>query len=458
MNLADRVATHASNDPEWTALRLADGTTYSYAQLDDAATRAAASLSAGGLRGRRFALGSPDPFAHCAWLLAGLASGCDVLPLLPQLHPAELETVFRHAGVAATVAALPEPGRDRVRPDGEPGQLLHFTSGSYGAKKIVVRPHDGVVDESLSIAQALGLTADDVVLVASPLAHGFGCGMLRATLAAGATLAHAPGADVISQLNGIRALLGGGATVITGVPFVFRSLLRKPALTVAGDLRAFAGGAPLTSRLAEQWDEATSIPLRQEYGLGEGGIVAFGDAGAAPESIGKPIPHVRLVIAAGTDTEVGELIVHRPHPPTRYLLGDAPETFRSDGGIRTGDLARIDEHGYYYMVGRTKSIINVAGNKVVPLEVEMLLMEIAGVDEATVLSCPDPVTGERPAAVVQARADGPTASACHAYLKERLAPHKLPQTIMVVDEMPMTPSGKADREAMSDWLTRSRPS
>lgn len=454
MDLIKLIAQHTEKNPDHVMLKLSDGSTFTYRELYTAIQSVRAWLFTKGVKGSIIILDAPSDFDHICCLIACISLGCRVLPFYKRLHDKEKKSIIKKVQPLIVLKERPEGRKmNNCFFETHAGHILHFTSGSYGAKKIVLRPYGNLVDEAISVATALRLTVDDVVLVTSPLAHSFGCGMLRAVLYVGATLALAPNLEINRKIVGIRRLLREDASIVTGVPYIYELLLRGSTRSpIRQGMRCYAGGAHLTRSLAERWEQIFNEPLRQEYGLGEGGITTFANQSDPPESIGSPIPNVRLKIIETDPSGVGELIVYRPDAPRRYLFNESPQTFQKDGGIRTGDLARADKNGRYYLVGRKKAIINVAGLKVNPREIELCLMQHNAVDEAVIMSMPDITTGERPVAFVKTSDKQLTGRACINFLSQYLSKHKIPKRVLLVTELPRTESGKIDQMRLTELL------
>jgi|ERR1044072_2252983 acyl-CoA synthetase (AMP-forming)/AMP-acid ligase II len=454
MSFLSLIAQRAQAQPSHVALKLSDGSVFTYREIHKAIREVQSWLVNENIPKGVIVLDLQFEFEYIACLIACLCNGYQVLPFYKNLHIKERRQLIAKVQPSAILEKQPSGNNTSTRNfDDEEGQILHFTSGSFGLKKIVVRPYNNLLDEASSVGATLGITSDDIVLVASPLAHSFGCGMLRTILCAGATLAFSPSINIHSRVIGIRKLLQENITIVTGVPYVFELLARgKVIRSRYHSTRFFAGGATLNRALAAKWESLFNSPLRQEYGLGEGGISSFADPSDPPESIGSPIKHVRFVIDNPNSLGVGELVVYRPHPPTRYLFEDSPETFQSDGGIRSGDLAYQDEAKRFFLAGRIKGVINVAGSKVNPNEIESCLMQHANIEEVVVMGVEDSITGEKPAAFVKHRDGSLTEKEYMRFLSSHLSRFKLPDQIIFVNDWPRTESGKIDFKRLKTLL------
>lgn len=333
------------------------------------------------------------------------------------------------------------------------GDLLHFTSGSSGPSKIVIRPRKNLFDEAYGVSQHLGLTGAERIMVMTPLQHSFGCGVWRACLSAGATLVVPAAFNIAAKLVEIRSLLRELLpNYVFGVPYLYQ-VLGSSKLILWNQTRCFAGGETLFPATSDQWLKSTGVPLQQEYGLGEGGIAVMALPNSPPSVLGRPIPGVRLKVDRPChNAGVGELVVYRNHAPKAYLLEGPADTFMPDGGIRTGDLVS-HEDGEYVFHGRIKSIIVVAGLKVTTQEIEEAIRRQPRVGDVAVIAYPDDITGERPVAfVVPEAGEKVNPIEIRACLKATIDSYKVPKQIKIVNELPRTASGKVDRNALKQHV------
>jgi len=345
----------------------------------------------------------------------------------------------RNAGAtgtaATTAAAAPAPTASPA--------VLHLTSGSSGRRKGVVRGEANLVDEARGVAQALELRPTDRILCSTPVYHSFASGLLCAAL--------------------WSLVADHRASIIAGVPYVFQFLSRTagPVRRDIGALRlAVSGGAHMHRAWNDRFRQRFGLPVVQEYGLSEGGIATFNldDPQGRPESVGRPIPGVRLSIVDPDDPhralppgETGEVVVHRRFCPTAYSgdPGESRRTFFAPDSVRTGDLGLLDDEGFLFLAGRSKLMINVAGTKVAPREVEAALLAHPAVTDAVVFDYPDDVLGETVRAVVVCR-DGsaPTEPRLIAHCRRLLSAYKVPQAVYSLKSIPRTAAGKPDLQAL----------
>ena len=404
------------------------------------------------------------------WVAAFLATrhlGLTAVSIGDKARPAELRTLASrfsvrlvitrgpHPAAAATgvdvldVASLSDAPTLPKRSERE-AALIHLTSGSSGSPKGVLRTESDLTEEARDVAATLRLTADDALLCATPVYHSFTSGLLTASLYAGTPcllmdrLAPAALLDLASSRS---------ASIIAGVPYVFQTLTALSSHHQLPALRlAISGGAHLQPATATLFCQRFGAPLIQEYGLSEAGIVTLDLCGPS-DSVGPPIPNLDLLIADPADPSrhlptgvTGEVMVRRAFPPAGYLDNpvETTETF-TPYGIRTGDLGCIDAAGRLEVKGRIKTMINVAGAKVAPGEVEDVLLAHRDVTEAAVFAVPDPSLGEVVAAVVVAQpGTAVTEPILREHCRDLLSAYKVPAFIRVQPDLPRTLSGKPD--------------
>ncbi|MZD07430.1 AMP-binding protein, partial [Streptomyces sp. SID5785] len=331
--------------------------------------------------------------------------------------------------------------------------VVLYTSGTTGTPKGAELTHGNLVGNALTTARTLlGLTPDDVLLGGLPLFHAFGqtCALNAATASA-ATLSLLPRFRPEEALEMLRR---DGVTVFLGVPTMYTALLRTGVSPRPSRLRlGVSGGSSLPVELLHAAERALGVQVLEGYGLSETSPVAcFNPPGGArrPGSIGLPVDGVELCLfGSGGETvtepgEIGELAIRGANVMKGYRgRPDATaEAFR-DGWFLSGDLARRDEDGYYFVVDRKKDLIIRGGYNVYPREVEEVLYAHPGVVEAAVVAVPHPEFGEEVAAVV-VLAPGATVTPeeLRAYVKERVAPYKYPRLVRIAEALPKGPTGK----------------
>lgn len=375
-----------------------------------------------------------DPVRFTAKLLAALVCKCTALPIpasCSEQTKLQLRSIHRNVGMSG---------------------VIHMTSGSIGASKLIVRPVENLIDEGIAVADRLDLSVISKLVVTSPLQHSYGSGLLFAALYSGAILFTATQPNIYERIGKIRYWLDHQPNVIAGVPYTFHLILHGwRAQTLGSDTLALSGGEPLPERLAWLWQTVTGSPLRQEYGLSEGGIVSIADREDPVSSVGRPLDGIDITV----DPLTSEILVDRDYSHRLfYLDGERPATdalFR----IPTGDLGYI-ENDRLFITGRSKSVIIVAGMKVVPEEVSLAICELPDVVDAFTTAIPDVMSGQRPISAVLSSNRFMTVADVRQWLHGRLEHYKIPVKILLLDEFPRLPSGKVDKHELSKWLSIDR--
>jgi acyl-CoA synthetase (AMP-forming)/AMP-acid ligase II len=351
--------------------------------------------------------------------------------------------------------------RDAAVPadDGDPAVII-YTSGSTGEKKGVVLTHRNLAANTDSIVTSLNLTAADRVCVVLPFTYCYGASLLHTHIRAG-------GSVVLSRppvsLNASRDIDRYGCTGFAGVPSTFQILLgwtpfadqRFPTLRYMTQ----AGGRlpdKYLKILAERFADKEIFVM---YGATEAtarmSILPPALLKEKMGSIGKGMPGVTLAVVRDDGTpvlpgETGEIVARGGNIMKEYL--NDPEGTREvlrDGWLHTGDLATVDDDGFIFIRGRTKHLIKSAGFRVSAAEIEREILAVPGIAACTVVGLPDDTLGEAVAAMVQ-----PCHGLDHRDLRARILDHcrrrlpayKNPVHLLIVDEIPLNASGKADTE------------
>ncbi|HZS93959.1 MAG TPA: AMP-binding protein, partial [Chloroflexota bacterium] len=332
--------------------------------------------------------------------------------------------------------------------------VLLYTSGTTGRPKGAELTHDNMSTNARTMATTLvKATPEDVIMGCLPLFHSFGltCALNTAVFA-GASLALLPRFDPVKVLETIER---EKVTVFEGVPTMYAALLHAPnaAQYDTGSLRTcISGGSAMPVELLRQFEATFGAPILEGYGLSETSPVAsfnHPDRERKVGSIGTQVAGVRMRVVddAGRDVpvgEIGEIAIQGENVMKGYWRRPAETTAAiPDGWFRSGDLARADEEGYFYIVDRKKQLIIRGGYNVYPREVEEALYEHPAIAEAAVVGIKHPTLGEEVGAAV-ALAPGKTATAeeLRAFAGERVAPYKCPRYVWFVDALPKGPTGK----------------
>ena len=336
-----------------------------------------------------------------------------------------------------------------------------YTSGTTGKPKGAVIPHRQVVWNAINTVISWGLREDDISPVFTPMFHVGGLfAFLTPLLYVGGRVVLARGFDADESL---RTIVAERCTVILGVPTLFGMWQRSPVFGCAdlSHVRFFiSGGAPCPPQLIEQWRREKGVVFRQGYGLTEAGPNCFSmtDAESARKtgSVGRPVLHSEATIVdpateaavpAGTE---GELVLRGPHVCSGYWR-DAEATAAAirDGGFHTGDTARQDVDGFFYIVGRIKDMIKSGGENIYAAEVEAVFREHPAVHDAALIGEPDERWGEVGVMFVAAR-EPVQAEELLAFCAARIAKYKVPKRVVFRGALPYTPYGKVLKMVLRD--------
>ncbi|MBX6363185.1 MAG: AMP-binding protein [Gemmatimonadetes bacterium] len=468
------------------------GDRLTYAELDAGADRWAAALASLGVGpGDLVAVLASNRREQVELFFACGRLGAALVPLNWRLAPAELGPILadarprvllgdsRFRAAAEAAAPLPHsavwldldadaprllgragaPPEDRAVGPDDPALVL-YTSGSTGRPKGAVLPHRQLVWNAVATTTSWELGPTDVAPISTPLFHTGGWNVFATPLwHRGGTVVLLDAFDPAAFLD---VMAEEGCTFALTVPTQLMMLLQAPSWgRPLPALRSFmSGGAPLPPALAERV-RASGYRLREGYGLTECGPNCFASTDEAslrrPGSVGWPIAHLsmRLVTEDGREAEVGEpgeLLLRGPQRFAGYLRDPArtAEALTPDGWLRTGDLARRDADGAFYICGRRKEMFISGGENVFPGEVEAALADCEGVLEVAVIGVPDALWGEVGRAFV-VRRPGTTLTAADvvAHVRARLAAYKAPKSVVFVDAIPRLGSGKVDRPALA---------
>ena len=359
------------------------------------------------------------------------------------VEPGEFENVI---GAAQPVTEVADTG------DGDTAVIL-YTSGTTGQPKGAELSNANLARNAEISRGLFGLGADAVVLGALPLFHTFGqtCGM-NATLGGGGTLTLIPRFDPAKALEIIER---DKVNVFQGVPTMYGAMLH---LDGRGDydvstLKVCAsGGSAMPMELMRGFEDAFGCTVLEGYGLSESSPVAsFNHPGRErkPGSIGTPITGVEMKVVDDDGNEVdqgdvGEILIKGHNVMNGYWnREEATAETIIDGWLHTGDIGKVDEDGYFFIVDRKKEMIIRGGYNVYPREIEEVLYEHPDVREAAVLGIPSDEYGEEVAAAVALK-DGASTSPdeLRSYVKEQVAGYKYPRKVWLVDELPKGPTGK----------------
>ncbi|GHH98534.1 fatty acid--CoA ligase family protein [Neobacillus kokaensis] len=341
--------------------------------------------------------------------------------------------------------------------------LILYTSGTTGKPKGAMLTHKNLYRNAKDIGDYLKINHDDRVITALPMFHVFCLTVaLNAPLLSGATILIVP---KFSPKEIFRLAKQYEATVFAGVPTMYNFLFQYPEVNTE-DLKHFrlciSGGASMPVALLQNFEAKFNVLISEGYGLSEASpVTCFNplDRPRKPGSIGTSILHVenKVVNELGEELpigEVGELIVRGPNVMKGYYkMPEETAATIKDGWLYTGDLARMDKEGYFYIVDRKKDLIIVGGYNVYPREVEEVIYNHKDVVEAAVLGIPDPNQGEAVSAYAVTKNPELTAEQLQEYCKKYLAKYKVPASIEFLEELPKNTTGKILRRALKKQVT-----
>jgi fatty-acyl-CoA synthase len=519
--VAAALGTRATADPGRPYLLFGDDV-LTYGELESKAESLAASLANLGLQaGERLALVLPPCPEFAVAMFAAAKLGVVIVPLNPQLPPADLQYALRHSEAACAVTVeevdgtdylglfeeltpqLPElrylvtvgeedlwygdrvyqfedlvsagAGRDYAATTSEPADdcfALVYTSGTMGKPKGVELSHRNLLATAAGTADAAGLTADDTVVGISALFHvfGLGPGLLSTMLAGAAVVLHAdPSANgVLDSAERHRA------TVHYGNPTHYIAeldALSERRRDLSSLRLAVLAGAPVSDELVERLADELDVVVISAYSVTETSSTVSASRPDDPDdkrrfTVGRPLPGttVRVRDADGSELpveSVGEIAVKGPGVMLGYHRQpkETSAAVDEEGYFRTGDLGLVDEEGYLHLVGRKKDVIIKAGFNVYPREVEARIESHPAVQSVAVVGLSDPLLGEAICAcVVPVEGAIVTDQEIVDWCRETLAEPKVPDQVLFIDELPRTDTGQVRRTDLSRELRSQGPS
>ena len=378
--------------------------------------------------GRVFAVSVRDAFAVLATVLYLRERGGSVL-LMHGETPQEVALAKAQAAGCAVLISGDAPDV-QVLGEGtrvEEPSLFQFSSGTTGDPKLIARSWAEVGQEIDGYNAVFPATDEEVPIILVPVSHSYG-------LIAGTMTALARGVEpiIVQDKNpkfALQVIRNNPRHVIYGVPFLYHILS-----SLGKDVRfhkLLSSGSPMTDALLEKL-RGRSEAVLQQYGCTEAGCLAIGERITAASHVGRPLAHVE--ISAGSADNPHEVVAAFKHLPKR---------------VRTQDLGYLTEDGQLHVLARLDDLINVSGLKVIPSEVESVLLRYPGVREAVVYKGKHPVWGETVKSLIVPQSEL-SPSDVKAWCIRHLAPHQVPSTIGFVDEIPKTPTGKVSRKLLHE--------
>jgi acyl-CoA synthetase (AMP-forming)/AMP-acid ligase II len=390
---------------------------------------------------------------------AGIAAKLNI-PILTLIH-AETDPAGLFHLEGATAAAATQP---RAPSPSDPALVLH-TSGTTARPKIVPLTNANITASAAHIARSLALTPADTCLNVMPLFHIHGLiAAVTASLSAGAAVCCTPGFNAFKFAELLRDIR---PTWYTAVPTMHQAILMRMRAQTdqarAAKLRFIrSSSASLPPQVMAELEDVFGAPVIEAYGMTE----------AAHQMAANPLPpRTRkpgaVGIAAGPEIaimddahtilpqgEIGEVVIRGPNVTPGYDNNPAANaTAFTDGWFRTGDQGRLDEEGYLFLTGRLKEQINRGGEKISPLEVDVVLLDHPAIAQACTFGIPHDKLGEEVGAAIVLR---PGTQATEAEIRDfaaiRLAPFKVPRRVLIMDDIPKGATGKIQRIGLAAKL------
>ncbi|MEP6485467.1 MAG: long-chain-fatty-acid--CoA ligase [Rudaea sp.] len=343
--------------------------------------------------------------------------------------------------------------------------FLQYTGGTTGVAKGAMLTHRNMVANMLQASAWLGTTlneGEEVIITAIPLYHIFAltanCLVFMKTGGLNYLITNP------RDMKGFVKELGTvDFTAMTGVNTLFNGLLNTPGFDKLDFSRfkfTMGGGMAVQRVVADRWKKTTGVTLIEAYGLTETSPAACVnplDLVAYNGSIGLPVPSTEASIQDDDGKQldvgsVGELCIRGPQVMKGYWNrpDETAKVISADGWLHTGDIAKMDEKGFFYIVDRKKDMILVSGFNVYPNEIEDVVAQIPGVLEVAAVGVPDEKSGEAVKVVVVKKDPGLTAETIRAFCKENLTGYKHPKYIEFRDSLPKTNVGKILRRELRD--------
>ncbi len=472
------------------------GARISYGDVEAASARMAQALVTLGVKpGDRVAMQVEKSIDAVMLYLGVIRAGALLLPLNTAYTPAEVEyfltdaapTVFvcdpgKRDGLAGAAAAAGIAHVETMASDGSgslkfratqmpasfadvergPDDLagILYTSGTTGRSKGAMISHENLASNARTLKEIWRFTDEDTLIHALPIYHTHGLFVaVNVLLMAGGATIFLPKFDADQVMSVMPQ-----ATSMMGVPTFYTRLLQHPALDRAAtaNMRLFiSGSAPLLAETHREWREKTGHAILERYGMTETNMITSNpyDGERVAGTVGFPLPGVEVRIAdpeTGRVLPQGEIgVIELKGPNVFKGYWNMPEKtaaeFRPDGFFITGDLGRVDERGYYHIVGRGKDLVITGGFNVYPKEIETEIDGMPGVVESAVIGVAHPDFGEGVTAVV-VRANGATIDERQiaAALEGRLAKFKQPKKIVFLDDLPRNAMGKVQKNVLRE--------
>ncbi len=486
MNIAQHLERTLRLFPNQPAL-IFEEKSFSYREIDEMSSRVANALAGSGIsRGDRVALFLPNIPPFVIVYLGIQKMGAIAVAINSTLKTEELKFILDDSG--AKVIVTTETLRDNVpseelprlnlmliaegdafgsdialsewmanadpkaqpvdmAPD-EPAAIL-YTSGTTGFPKGATLSHGNVVSNVRTCVDVFKMEPEDRILLFLPVFHNFGQNAaLNPCFEAGATLVLHREFEIESVL---KSIVDNGITTFYGVPTIYNLLYDKASIENLRSVRRYiSAAANLPLEMARKWHEKFGIVINEGYGLTENSLACFNHPiKYKPGSVGTPLEGVEMKIVDAEGNEVapgglGEVTICGPNVMQGYWNRPVESAQAiKDGWFHTGDIGKMDEDGYFFIVDRVKDMVNVGGQKVYPSEVENVLYQHPSVLEAAVYGVPDALLSEQVhASIVLKPEQTATQEQISAFCRKLIADFKVPSVIEFVDSLPKSRTGK----------------
>ena len=413
--------------------------------------------------GSRVGLAFPNGIAYVALTFALWRLNIVVVPVpteCPEEEIDEIAVAMQLAGILTpkprtnSVAVSTDCYFTKLNPPTPPDNhglnlaFIRFTSGTTSARKGVALSHETIRDRVLSANKAFGITSDDTVIWCLPMAHHFLITVVLyvevgATIVLARHVTSKPFLEAVNHWNG---------TVLYAAPFHFSMWARDISAVQIPTVRlAVSTTCALPQDVANDFFKRFNLPLVQGLGVIELGLVALNTATPREKwnSVGRVAGDFELRIVNPDAEGCGELAVRGPGIFDAYVAPWVPrEEVLRDGWFFTGDIGRVDDDGFLFLLSRKTAVINLAGRKVFPEEIEAVLNRHPSVGESRVYGKLHPHLGETVEAEVVLSSPDAKLDTIHAFCREHLASYKIPTRFTIVAALPRTPvTGKIRRAA-----------
>ncbi|MGP4108080.1 class I adenylate-forming enzyme family protein [Virgibacillus sp. L01] len=462
---------------------------WTYKQLNERAERLAQYLIENDIqKGDRIALLAPNHISYFDFVFACMKIGTVFVPLNWRLSTDELSYVIRDCSPKLMgidpqfqdniinpeidsmlididnnnyINRLPTSGAlsKAYEPAETDALAMIYTGGTTGKPKGAVLSHRSILWNAMNTIISWNLTSEDITLTCLPMFHTGGLNVLSLPLMlVGGRVVISPEFEASTAVND---LITYECTIVLCVPTMYHMMIRTKEFQQESfpDMKVFlSGGAPCPYKIYKAFHKK-GIPFKEGYGLTEAGPNNFyidpEDTERKVGSVGKPMlfNDIKIISENGDKAhgcDVGELLIRGYHS-FEYYWNKQEQTERTiiDGWVYTGDLARQDEEGYVYIVGRKKDMIITGGENVYPLEIEHWIETNETVSEAAVLGLPDEKWGEIVVAFV-VPTEKITETELKVYCENKLTKYKVPKKFVLLDELPKTHVGKINKAELKD--------